>query len=255
MPISSREDFVNGLLRPKWGGSIAAMRKFLEETRATALIDEDLSALEALLPYAIADSYAISNQRRQATQYFDEAISYRSNWRFSFESGKNFLAMGDYGRALDSLNRALELRPQVANVLSARGRAHQRLASLNQAYQDFSMALKLDGYNPRILYEMSSLMSDMRRYTEAVEALDRALVHGRFDPRIWLLRGFLRQIYFREFDKGLGDYWRALLADPMNPVCRLVLVLALCIRMIISVMQAAAPFLLLPIHFPYHSFT
>ncbi|MDX9701433.1 MAG: tetratricopeptide repeat protein [Candidatus Auribacterota bacterium] len=74
--------------------------------------------------------YDIKQAQNDAFQYFEQA--------------NTLCVQGEYKKAIESCNKALELNPDFANVYSLRGRAYTYSGEYEKAIMDFDTALRLN---------------------------------------------------------------------------------------------------------------
>ncbi|MGY0570060.1 tetratricopeptide repeat protein [Bradyrhizobium sp. RDM12] len=123
-----------------------------------------------------------------------------------------------YGRcdeALNVLNKAIQLRPENAELWRQRGDIFIQLARLDQALLSFQHALKLNPHHHDALYKSGVVLHKLGRNEEAIACLD--LGDSLFPnhattlrTRAWVLYGLKR------FEESAADGRRAHQLDPQN---------------------------------------
>jgi tetratricopeptide (TPR) repeat protein len=121
----------------------------------------------------------------------------------------------DPEKRLPDLNQAVQLAPNDANIVRARGIVLAGLEKFDEALSDLNKAIELESENAAT-YEIKSLvLTHMKKYDEALAALDQAqkLVPNSSEP--WLQK---RQIHLlqKKLDDALYDLNKAISLDPSN---------------------------------------
>ncbi len=158
-----------------------AIRKAADLYASAIAADPDFALAYARLSYLKAEVYftgkdpsaqGIDAAQAAATQ----ALALQPNLP------EAHLAMGyvhywghlDYVAALAEFATARASLPD-ANVIAAIAYVHRRQGNLLQALSEFEKAVALDPRNPKLPGDVGATLMELRRYTEAVAACDRAL--------------------------------------------------------------------------------
>jgi len=106
--------------------------------------------------------------------------------------------LGNYGEAVDDLNRAIEINPNYADAYYNRGITYNGLGNYNQAIADFNRAIVINPGIPDAYYYLSVSHLGLGNYEQAIHALDRAI---ELNPN------FADAYYSRGLTQGmLGNY-------------------------------------------------
>lgn len=213
MAIRSRYLFA---LQPKWGGSIKAIEAFIEDTKSEFERYPKLRVLQAYPLYATAINLIWNDKRREAVKFFNQALQYGDNWSMYYQRGRNYRALEQYDMALADLNRALKLRPQVADVLDVRAWVHREQGRHHPSLVDWNLSLKLNAMEPDVLWARSLVLRNLRFHNESLRDLDNALIYGVDDDRYWNERGHLYLYAFRNPKKAIPDFERAIELNPSD---------------------------------------
>jgi tetratricopeptide (TPR) repeat protein len=89
--------------------------------------------------------------------------------------GRAFLATGDFDRAISDLNRALELRPKLADALASRATVWVKKREFARALADLDLAISLDGENIQTYYARASVHEAKGNHDRAVADLSKAI--------------------------------------------------------------------------------
>ena len=121
--------------------------------------------------------------------------------------------MGQHRRAIDDLNRAIELDPNLATAYLNRGAAYNSLGQYERAIDDLARAIKLDPRNAGAHTNIGLAYFMVNQYDHSIESLSEAV---RLAPRnaiVLLNRGNVyARLGFR--DQAVQDYAAA---EQVNP--------------------------------------
>ncbi|GBU26804.1 hypothetical protein R84B8_00318 [Treponema sp. R8-4-B8] len=112
-----------------------------------------------------------------------------------FKRGTEFFTQGDYDKAMENFNRALQVKPDYAEAFNGRGEIYFSVSQYSEAEKEFSAAIKI---NPK--YE-----------------------------RAFFNRGKIYQIY-GDYDRGIADYRKAIELNPSNSEAKEKLADLYCVR-------------------------
>jgi S1-C subfamily serine protease len=145
----------------------------------------------------------IQQNPRNATNYYNRAISYR-------ELGKVDLALADY-------NRAIELNPQYYEALNNRGTIYISRGENERALEDFTRSAEI---NPRYAIAHNNrgeALENLNRLQDAMAAYARAIELNPKYARAYANRGDIwRKLGNR--DEAAADYQQALRLDPKQSI-------------------------------------
>ncbi|KAI3203163.1 hypothetical protein CBS147311_4264 [Penicillium roqueforti] len=96
----------------------------------------------------------------------DEADSFKL-------AGNKFFKDGNYRRAIDEYNKAIEINPNSPVYLSNRAAAYMSAKQFPNALQDVQRASELDHGNPKIMHRWAKILTNLGRPAEALEVLSR----------------------------------------------------------------------------------
>jgi tetratricopeptide (TPR) repeat protein len=130
-----------------------------------------------------------------------------------FVRGNAYYEAGDYEPAVGAYDRALELIPDVPEILNNRGNALDKLGRNEEALRDYTRALELRPDRPGTLYNRGIILRRLGRYEDALNDYDRALELEPDNPDTLNNRGFVLDDVGR-YDDALKDYDRALELSP-----------------------------------------
>lgn len=132
--------------------------------------------------------------------------------------GIGYLRQGDYQRAKDKLNRALEIEPRNASVHGTFGLLFQLEGELQLAERYFRNAVRYDPDSARVRNLYGAFLFAERRFPEAIEQLTRAS-ENRFYPNRPSVFENLGVAYLRVGDAISAEhaFTRAVQLNPEQP--------------------------------------
>ncbi|KAJ5774413.1 hypothetical protein N7457_009309 [Penicillium paradoxum] len=96
----------------------------------------------------------------------DEADSFKL-------AGNKFFKDGNYHRAIQEYNKAIEINPNSSAYLSNRAAAYMSARQYVNALEDVQRSNELDPNNPKIMHRWAKILTSLGRPTEALDVLSR----------------------------------------------------------------------------------
>lgn len=153
-----REHYMNTLL-PRWGGSIAKMQSFAENSMQYYSKNPKLKLLQGYIPMDTADiEYGRSNYR-MAGQLYEQAAKFGENHHLLFKQGKNEYRQKLYANALKYFDKSIRLQPEDGDYYYWRSKAHSQLSQNNKAFADLKKAELFNPNDDRIKDRTKKLLS------------------------------------------------------------------------------------------------
>ncbi len=141
-------------------------------------------------------------------------------WAYN-NRGNAYRDLGEFRRAIEDYDQALQLDPGVAAAYSNRGIAYAELGELRRAIEDFDQALRLDPEDAVAYHNRGTAYRALGAYERAVEDWERAIgIEGASRVERWqnLMTGTGH--YAGAIDGVYGpDTQRALMACAVDPDC------------------------------------
>jgi tetratricopeptide (TPR) repeat protein len=127
--------------------------------------------------------------------------------------GDAFSQLGETGRALVDLNRAIGLAPQSTQAYFYRGLVHSRINMSTAALADYNAALERGPRNVEALTSRAAIHSLNGNLGLAIQDLNAAIAIDKDNQYAFFNRGFA---YFAqgEYQKAIDDYTSAIALDP-----------------------------------------
>lgn len=149
----------------------------LKEATDSTLVQQD-SATILLNNMLLADSYIAKDSVKLAEETYDKILAVHPNYGFALNNrGVLKLKNNQYVSAIEDFNKKLELSPDDADALAARGAAFLRLEDLEKAEKDLKEAEKIEPSSPIIkenIHQLDSVKQVKKREkSEATEQLQR----------------------------------------------------------------------------------
>jgi tetratricopeptide (TPR) repeat protein len=131
----------------------------------------------------------------------------------AFDAAQRLFDVARYDETIVSCDRAVALKPGLAEAYLLRGKAHAALYQGDQAIVDFTKAVELRSRDPQVLLERASAYLDQKNYTAAIADATAALAVDPNLARAHNLRGTgLRGA--RDTQAAIAEFTRAVEIDP-----------------------------------------
>jgi tetratricopeptide (TPR) repeat protein len=142
---------------------------------------------------ALAHHHLSSDDPDAALRSFEVALA-RSPRNASIQNSiaEIYFLKGDYQRAAQEADKAMELDPAFLPAYITAGNSFMARNQPRDAFLAFNAALLIDEDNPSALFNMGVLFHQQKRYAKATELLERALEHRPGDPDILFRLGMSR---------------------------------------------------------------
>ncbi len=133
-----------------------------------------------------------------------------SEW---WEKGYAFLISKNYNDAIDSFNRSIELKPNIAGGYSYRGAAYSLIGNFNQAIKDYDSAIGLDSKYAMTYWFRGFLHGELGNYNQSLKDFDKAIELNPNDTRSYNGRSMLHQ-HLGNYNQALKDSDKAIELNP-----------------------------------------
>ncbi len=176
-------------LAPRWGGSYEDMGDFAKESQKYSPMNPKLKTLEGFVYYDAGRAQGGKKNYGAALELFNEALSFGELAMFFERRADAYQDLDKLDEALKDINRAIEIKPQDADLYYRRSQILGGQNMLREALQDIEVAEQLEPNDERIL-EQKKWIADSLVYSghtlqknknpqAAIEDYDAAL---RADP-------------------------------------------------------------------------
>jgi curved DNA-binding protein CbpA len=165
---------------------------------------------------AIERAYEVLRDPAQRQQYDrdnlpagEKSPSVTRNARGLYEQGLGYAKRGEYARAIDAYNRAIELDPKARAVYLARAEAHYSLGQDRSVLEDCRLVLQEDSNCSETYYYLGLARQRLGYTQSAIDAYNRALALDPQAARVYYQRGVARE-ELAEHREALQDWQRAI---------------------------------------------
>lgn len=127
-------------------------------------------------------------------------------------SGISFTELGDFERAIQKYDRALELSPRYALAYLNRGAVYDKLDQPERAIEDYKKALEIDSGDPLAYLNLGTAYDKLGEFERAIDNYNKALeINPRYAQVYWN-RG-LHYDELGQFHQAIDDFNKALDID------------------------------------------
>ena len=175
----------------------------------------DLGVLAGYSLLVEADRLVRQGERAAAITFYDAAAAH-GYWVYLYRRGVNHFRLRSFDLALMDFDRALEMRPQAAEILNMRARALRALERPETADIAWNEALALNPRDPKILFYRAAAQRDDQDFEAAVDTLTVATELGRHSAYIWDARGRIYLYDLQQFVKAVSDLERTIAFAPAS---------------------------------------
>jgi tetratricopeptide (TPR) repeat protein len=156
-----------------------------------------------------------ANQRDHAVEWIARAIRQDPRPEYLASLGTTLQQQERYAEALKAFDKAVQLRPDDAELWRQLGDILVQLARFDQALLSYQHVLKLDPDHPDALYKSGALLNQFGRHAEAIAQLD--LGDKVLPNHAPTLQARARTLYnLKRFEESLAEGKRAYQLDPGN---------------------------------------
>ena len=210
-----------GSLRPRWndGSASVALFEIWLEIKLLGFQIDSYPRLRPLLGYyraARGDRASWNGDHKAALAHYRQALAAADHWLFHYLVGRSLYRQKRHNSAQVSFERALALRPQVADSLDYLARALRKQGRLEEALASWDQALALDPMDPGILLQQAYALREAGRPEEALASLERAMVYGDLDEDVRAARGRVFLYDLEDPKRALEDLAFAQDVDPRD---------------------------------------
>lgn len=128
--------------------------------------------------------------------------------REHFNKGYAYSDKGEYDKAIESYNKAIELYPENADAYNARGRAYMSKYEWEKAIKDFTKAIKLKPDCVNAYLDRSCVYFNTKNYERAI--IDLKKITQKYDNYYYSAQLVLGYIHYnrRKYDEAVKFYER-----------------------------------------------
>jgi tetratricopeptide (TPR) repeat protein len=201
-------------LQPKWGGSWEEMRQFADRAAEEASHNRYLTELKYFAPYHEGRSVSSHGDKEKAIKLYTEALQYfRGPWALHARAYA-YQELGEYGKALDDLNEALQIDPKYLTAVEHRADVYIAMKDNARALKDLERAVVLDPKSKETLGTHASLLWNMGKFSEAHRVFERLV---ELYPKYawgWSSKGRLNLEELKNYNQAAEDLLKAIALKP-----------------------------------------
>jgi len=134
--------------------------------------------------------------------------------------GFAYYESGEYEKAFNVTQKAIQIDPKYANAFHNLGIIHQKMGDLNQAIAMVKKSLEIDPTLTEALYSLGGIYFENKQYAEAAEAFNRFLKVYPYFPDV---HNVLAIVYAaqKQFDKAIAEFEFELRINPYHTLAHL----------------------------------
>jgi tetratricopeptide (TPR) repeat protein len=161
-----------------------------------------------------------ANRYEESAEVYTELLGYselEKAWQAEAlaRRGTNYILTGQYKEALVDFNRAINLAPEDARVITGRGITRMLMKCYDEALTDFERAVDLNPQDADIIAIRGVTYMHMEHYKEALSDFDQAIDLNPKDADIFATRAVTYMQVDRD-EQALADIDRAVELEPDN---------------------------------------
>ncbi len=216
--IQAIEQFLSAYEHTKQVGEIVrVLREVFHEQSNHQVSSSSREAAPQLLQYIEGDR--LNQDFLAATQYLLEKVAQEPSFSRELlasiyhKRGITYRLLGEFRRAIEDFDRALELSPDDERIYGSRGIAYSFNESYEHALRDFNKALELDPQSSWTYASRGKTYHLLKEYQQALEDFDRAL---ELNPNYsWTYANRGKTYYIlKKYQQAIKDYDRAIALGP-----------------------------------------
>jgi tetratricopeptide (TPR) repeat protein len=131
--------------------------------------------------------------------------------------GEAYYLAGQYDKALENFDRAIEIDPKYSFAIMNRGSTYRAIERYNDSLQDFTTLIELNGKNDEAFASRGETYRLMKQYDNALEDFNRAI---EIDPKYSFAIVSRGETYeaLEQYNDALQDFSLAIKLDPENTI-------------------------------------
>ncbi len=155
-----------------------------------------------------------TNDPHRAAHLIGQAIvANPSNYGYYMNHGSALKQVGQLADALLSFDRAIALRPEIADAHSMRGNILQEMQRFEEALVSFDAALSITPNDMMLCYNRGNALMALGQLGAAVSSFDRAIAIEPQFAEAWINRGLALQALLQP-DDALASFDQAIAINP-----------------------------------------
>jgi len=158
---------------------------------------------------------------KQALELYTQGLHIEPQHQHAYKIYNNrgllYCAYGNYLKALDDFNKAIECNPKDSELYYNRANAYRALKMVEQAILDYTITIQLDPHNALAYNNRGNLYLEKGNLDKAEADYYKAIHANPKDSEFYCNRGNLYRIR-GYYDRALSDFDKAIALNPYNAV-------------------------------------
>ena len=141
----------------------------------------------------------------------------KNNKSALIRKGRLYSFLNKNGLAIESLDLALKLFPNDAEVLMYRGRFHKAIGEFNKAIFDLNKALEIDSTYTEAFWQRGLTRKYQERFDLALADFSKAIELDPLNTDKYLVRAMFYNVQMNNYNKAFIDFTTAIKIKPNDP--------------------------------------
>ncbi|RLG44327.1 MAG: hypothetical protein DRN81_04785 [Thermoproteota archaeon] len=160
-------------------------------------------------------SFCNLGQYEKAINDFNKAIEIDPSDAVAYTNrGTAYDNLGQYDKAIDDYNKAIEINSRYAEAYNNRGNVYHKLGQYNKAIQDYNKAIEINPNYAKAYNNRGTAYADLNQYQQAMENYNKAIKLNPNYAEAYYNRGITYHYDLGQYDKALKDYNKAIEINP-----------------------------------------
>ncbi|HEY9634318.1 MAG TPA: tetratricopeptide repeat protein [Coleofasciculaceae cyanobacterium] len=181
---------------------------------ATVLIVNVIKSTNATDLYNRAETLLVLKRYQDALDSYNRAVELRPEYAEAWNGkGNSLLELKHYKDALNAYDKAIQIQPNYLEAWIGRSNALDRSQRYEEAINSFNTALKIQPNHLESLNGLGNVQIKLQNYSEAIASFDKAVkLQPNYSPT-WYKRG-LALHHLRQYEEAVKSYDKAVEYKP-----------------------------------------
>jgi len=113
------------------------------------------------------------------------------NAKITIEEANNFLALGEFDRALSKYNLILENEPKNINAWNNKAKVYEKLVMYDEALKCFDRAIEINIKDHVLWYNKGNILTKQGKFEDAIRCYDEAIKINQKDASYWKNKSYV----------------------------------------------------------------
>ncbi|XP_051147998.1 cell division cycle protein 27 homolog B isoform X2 [Andrographis paniculata] len=158
----------------------------LKEDMKLSYLAQELIYTDRLAPQtwcAMGNCYGLQKDHETALKNFQRAVQLNSRFAYAHTlCGHEYVALEDFENGIKSYQSALRIDPRHYNAWYGLGMIYLRQEKFQFSEHNFRVAFQINPFSSVIMSYLGTALHELRRNSEALEMMDRAILADRKNP-------------------------------------------------------------------------